>query len=80
MEAVEQKRAVYGNQHPRYAASVCSLAGAYSELKRFVEAVALFEEALPIYQSVYGDKHKGTVGLIQALAGSSGCVGRTAQK
>jgi hypothetical protein len=67
-EVVEHLRNLHGTNHPEYATSLNNLAVLFDQLKQYEEAIPRYQEALIIYQRVFGDQHEHTVALAQRLA------------
>jgi hypothetical protein len=66
-EAVELARNLYATNHPEYATSLHNLAVLFDQLKQY-EAIPRYEEALVIYQRVFGGQHEHAVLLAARLA------------
>ncbi len=56
----------FGLDHPNYAVALVNLADLFAQLKQYEEAIPRYEEALIIYQRVFGDQHERSVFLARS--------------
>jgi tetratricopeptide (TPR) repeat protein len=81
-EQYERARALYTKHrspdHPDTLRSIHGLAHAYMELGRYVEAIKLGEETLPLSKAKLGPDDRDTLWSMNSLASSYGRVGRNA--
>ncbi len=55
-QSLSETHKLYGTKHPRYASVLFNLAVVHTEVKLHKEAIPLFEEALSICKTVYGNQ------------------------
>ena len=74
--AVDSLEGLLGPDHPDTLTSRNNLAGAYREVGRLTEAIALYEQVLPDSSRVLGEDHPDTLASCNDLAGAYESAGR----
>src|SRR5688572_11091950 len=57
LEAIRQREAICGMNHPDVAMSLNNLGGLYIDWSKFKQAEPVYARALKIYESVFGSEH-----------------------